>query len=60
MNKKLEKIMNKIMRRFGYVPFDETRDILFHMAMESVRRDGEMLETDDGFIKIKVAAKRWI
>lgn len=50
------KLLNKLFRQLGYVPCDKTRETLYQMMKESARRRGQMIETDMGYIRVKVAA----
>lgn len=55
----MRKILNKIMFRLGYTRYNKTSELLYEMMRESIRRKGEMIETDigAGAIRVKIAAR---
>lgn len=47
------------MFRLGYTRYNKTSELLYEMMRESIRRKGEMIETDigAGAIRVKIAAR---
>ena len=56
----MKKILNKIFFKLGYVPFNKDKEFLWELMLESSRRNGELLETDEvRLFRVKIAAKSW-